>query len=68
MEVYRPEDAFTINLRTFKLFGAWPSAVENPTLRFYIRESKFIKSLLLFLKENFFIRAKYFLLLLVFLL
>ncbi|XP_051155877.1 odorant receptor Or2-like [Leptopilina boulardi] len=34
MEVYRPEDAFAINLRTFKLFGVWPSSIKHPLLSF----------------------------------
>ncbi|XP_051156145.1 uncharacterized protein LOC127278454 [Leptopilina boulardi] len=33
MEIYRPEDAFSMNLQTFKLFGVWPSAAKHPVLR-----------------------------------
>ncbi|XP_043480284.1 uncharacterized protein LOC122509985 [Leptopilina heterotoma] len=35
MEVYRPENAFGMNLRTFKIFGVWPSSVKHPVLRFF---------------------------------
>ncbi|XP_043480287.1 uncharacterized protein LOC122509987, partial [Leptopilina heterotoma] len=33
MLVYRPEDAFKMNLIIFKFFGLWPSVVKNRTLR-----------------------------------
>lgn len=34
MLVYKPEDAFKMNLIIFKFFGLWPSVVKNRTLRF----------------------------------